>query len=120
MNQLCADEFADATKKLQLALSFFRSGARMARPQQEFTVVHRRAGVQFVVYADEVLLDAAEMAGVAMPSSCRTGSCRTCMCKTVRGKVSYRIEWPGLSKEEKRDGYILPCVAYPQSDLVIE
>jgi hypothetical protein len=33
--------------------------------------------------------------------------------------VTYRIEWPGLSGEEKQDGYMLPCVAYPQSDLVL-
>ncbi|MGZ5819510.1 MAG: 2Fe-2S iron-sulfur cluster-binding protein, partial [Burkholderiaceae bacterium] len=53
-------------------------------------------------------------------SSCRNGTCRTCMCRLIDGQVSYRIEWPGLSADEKRDGYILPCVAYPESDLVIE
>jgi hypothetical protein len=42
------------------------------------------------------------------------------MCRLARGRVSYRIEWPGLSAEEKRDGYILPCVAYPESDVVID
>jgi hypothetical protein len=26
---------------------------------------------------------------------------------------------PGVSLDEKRAGYILPCVAYPQSDLVL-
>jgi hypothetical protein len=34
--------------------------------------------------------------------------------------VRYLVEWPGLSIEEKRDGYLLPCVAVAQSDLVIE
>jgi hypothetical protein len=38
----------------------------------------------------------------------------------VSGRVKYRIEWPGLSAEEKADGYILPCVALPESDLVID
>jgi hypothetical protein len=37
----------------------------------------------------------------------------------VAGQVSYRIEWPGLSRDEMKDGYILPCVALPVSDLVI-
>ena len=27
--------------------------------------------------------------------------------------------WPGLSAEEKAEGCILPCVAYPASDLVL-
>jgi hypothetical protein len=42
------------------------------------------------------------------------------MCRLLSGQIRYRIEWPGLSSDEKKDGYILPCIAYPQSDLVIE
>jgi hypothetical protein len=38
----------------------------------------------------------------------------------ITGSVWYRIEWPGLSREEQQDGCMLPCVAYPQSDLVLE
>jgi hypothetical protein len=34
--------------------------------------------------------------------------------------VSYTIEWPGVSREEKAEGLILPCVAVAASDLVIE
>jgi len=36
------------------------------------------------------------------------------------GRVRYTIEWPGLSAEERREGYILPCIAYAVEDLVIE
>ena len=35
------------------------------------------------------------------------------------GTVRYKIEWPGLSLDEKREGYILPCVAVAETDLVI-
>ena len=42
------------------------------------------------------------------------------MCRLVSGTVSYTIEWPGLSREEKAEGLILPCVAVAQSDVVIE
>lgn len=65
------------------------------------------------------VLAAAQLAGVRLPSSCRNGTCRTCICRLHSGRVGYRIEWPGLSMEEKQDGFILPCVAYPKSDLVI-
>ena len=41
------------------------------------------------------------------------------MCRLVSGRVSYRIEWPGLSTEEKAEGFILPCVALPTADLVL-
>ncbi|AJY30872.1 2Fe-2S iron-sulfur cluster binding domain protein [Burkholderia thailandensis 34] len=66
------------------------------------------------------LLEAAGFAGVSLPRSCRNGTCRTCLCRLREGSVAYRIEWPGVSAEEKVEGYILPCVAIAQSDLVIE
>ena len=62
------------------------------------------------------LLLSARSAGVLLPSSCRNGTCRECLCRLVEGQVSYAIEWPGLSAEEKRDGFILPCVARPESE----
>lgn len=65
------------------------------------------------------LLMAAQHAGVRLPSSCRNGTCRTCLCKLERGTVRYLIEWPGVSREEKAEGLILPCVAVAESDVVL-
>lgn len=73
----------------------------------------------FVAAPGQTVLVAAEGAGWRLPSSCRNGTCRTCICRMVSGRVTYRIEWPGLSREEKQDGYILPCVALAGSDLVL-
>ena len=70
--------------------------------------------------ADEPLLRSARAAGVLLPSSCRNGTCRRCLCRLVSGAVAYRIEWPGLSREEKAEGYVLPCVAHPVSALVVD
>jgi len=75
--------------------------------------------VRLRVSAEQSLLVGALAAGIELARSCRNGTCRVCLCRLVSGQVSYRIEWPGLSLEEKRDGFILPCVAYPSSDLVI-
>jgi ferredoxin len=72
------------------------------------------------VPADQTLLSAALGAGVVLPSSCRNGTCRTCMCLATSGRVAYRIPWPGLSAEEKREGYVLPCVAHPDSALTLQ
>lgn len=77
-------------------------------------------GPAFAAPADRPLLQAAEQAGQRLPSSCRNGTCRTCLCQLVSGQVVYRIEWPGLSAQEKQEGCILPCVAYPASDVVIK
>ena len=76
-------------------------------------------GLAFAADASQTLLAAAEQGGVTLPSSCRNGTCRTCICLKTSGTVRYTIEWPGLSFDEKREGYILPCVAIAETDLVI-
>ncbi|MGV8803403.1 MAG: 2Fe-2S iron-sulfur cluster-binding protein [Polaromonas sp.] len=77
-------------------------------------------GPAFAAPASLALLQAAEQAGLSLlASSCRNGTCRTCLCQLVSGQVTYRIEWPGLSLDEKREGFILPCVAHAASDVVL-
>lgn len=82
-----------------------------------FSALIQPAGLSFNAPPSEPLLAAARRAGIELPASCRNGTCRTCMCRLASGQVSYRIEWPGLTREEKAEGYILPCVAYPESDV---
>lgn len=76
-------------------------------------------GLDLVVGVGESVVHAAERIGVALPTSCRNGTCRHCMAWLAQGQVSYPIPWPGLSAEEKSKGWILPCVARPESDLVL-
>ena len=87
---------------------------------QTFTARVLPADLQFDVQGDLTLLEAAEMSRVQLPSSCRNGTCRTCLCQLISGEVSYTIEWPGLSAEEKAEGYVLPCVARPLSNVVLD
>jgi ferredoxin len=84
-----------------------------------FIVRIEPGGLEFEAPDSLTLLEAARRAHVGLPSSCRNGTCRECMCQLVSGSVKYRIEWPGLTPEEKAENYILPCVAMAQSDLVI-
>ncbi len=65
------------------------------------------------------LFAALARAGIAWPVSCRNGTCRTCIARLLQGQVRYDIPWPGLSPEEKEEGYCLPCVARPVTDVVI-
>src|SRR3954466_11223399 len=76
-------------------------------------------GDAFEASADEPVLVGAERAGLQWPNSCRNGTCRTCMRRLASGEVAYAIPWPGLLAEERADGWILPCVARPRSDLVL-
>lgn len=66
------------------------------------------------------LLEAAQLAGVRLPRSCRNGTCRACLCRLVSGTVHYKVEWPGLSAEEQAQGWTLPCVALAEGDVAIE
>ncbi|SPS01098.1 2Fe-2S iron-sulfur cluster-binding protein [Cupriavidus taiwanensis] len=96
--------------------------AELAAPDEsaEFTAQVLPGTTRFAAPASLSLLEAALLEGVAVPNSCRNGTCRACASRLHAGTVRYRIEWPGLSPDEKDEGWILPCVACPSSDVVFE
>lgn len=77
-------------------------------------------GQTFDAEADHSLLQSIEQGGISWPRSCQAGSCRTCIGQLLEGEVRYEMEWPGLTAEEKQEGWILPCVAYPLSNVVLK
>ncbi|MEQ5842499.1 2Fe-2S iron-sulfur cluster-binding protein [Paraburkholderia acidicola] len=88
--------------------------------ERVFSVRVEPLGQTFEAPDSLTVLEAAGFANLRLPRMCRNGTCRTCLCRMASGEVRYLIEWPGVSREEKADGFILPCVAVAQSDLVIE
>jgi ferredoxin len=77
-------------------------------------------GLSATVAPGETLLEAALASGVDLPRSCRNGTCRACLCRITSGQVHYKVEWPGLSLDEKDAGCVLPCVAVPDTDVVLD
>ncbi|WP_455232488.1 2Fe-2S iron-sulfur cluster-binding protein [Geopseudomonas aromaticivorans] len=70
------------------------------------------------VKAGEVLLDGMERAGLATPSSCRSGVCAACRCRVTAGSVAQ----PGnqvLGARELAEGWTLACQAQPTSAQVV-
>jgi phenol hydroxylase P5 protein len=70
---------------------------------------------------EESLLDACLTQGVPLPYNCRSGECGECLARLVNGKVR---ELPGAdpaiySDEMRRDGLILTCMCYPETDIVV-
>ncbi len=88
--------------------------------QSRFIVTVAPAGWRFDTDGEAALADAAARAGIELPRSCRNGTCRACMCRATQGQVRYLIEWPGLSPDERAEGWLLPCIARAASDLVLD
>lgn len=76
-------------------------------------------GQHFDAWPHQTLLLSMEQDGIRWPNSCRNGTCRSCLGHLAEGEVRYKIDWPGLSAEEKAAGCVLPCVAFPRSDVVL-
>lgn len=83
-------------------------------------LITRRSTLNFVADNKRTLMDCAEDAEIRILSSCRNGTCRTCITKALEGSVRYEMQWPGLSAEERAEGFVLPCVAIACTDLRIE
>ena len=64
------------------------------------------------------LLEAAEAAGVTIPSLCRSGVCGTCKTRLLSGEVQCTSD--ALDADERAEKYTLPCVAWPAGDCALE
>lgn len=87
---------------------------------ETFRVTVLPDGKRFDAPAHQPLLLAGLAAGLALPWSCRNGTCRSCISLLTEGRIEHRIPWPGLSAEEKAEGWVLPCVAEPRSDVTLQ
>jgi len=76
-------------------------------------------GAVFVCPDNHYILDAAEVAGLSLPYSCRAGDCSTCAGLITSGSVD-QSEQNILTDELIEAGYAVLCLAKPLSDCTIK
>ncbi|MBF0294874.1 MAG: 2Fe-2S iron-sulfur cluster binding domain-containing protein [Magnetococcales bacterium] len=97
--------------------SWLRAVAGSSATTLGHAVTFLRSGRTLVWEDDaESLLELADRHGIALPCGCRAGACGTCEALILSGTVAY-AEPPDYRPEE---GYCLPCVARPASDLALD
>ena len=67
----------------------------------------------------ESILELAEDAGIQIPFECRQGFCGECKLKMISGEV-HMEETQGLENGDETANVILPCVAIPITDVILE
>ncbi len=95
--------------------------ANEALPRQtgnEFQLHLIETGTTLPASCSATLLESCDAAGVPMSAVCRAGVCGTCRTRLASGKV--RCESDLLDDSERADGYILPCVSWPEEDCALE
>jgi len=55
---------------------------------------------------------------VSIISSCRSGVCQSCRTRLKAGHADCRSDV--LDPEDRANGYVLPCVTWPEDDCVLE
>jgi ferredoxin-NADP reductase len=78
----------------------------------------RQSGVTVTVQREQSLLEAAEAAGAAIPSSCRAGVCMTCRTQLLDGDVDCSSD--SLDEDDRAAGYVLPCVSWATGDCTLD
>ena len=66
--------------------------------------------------SDETVVDAAEAAEVAVPYGCLYGACGTCVAELLEGEMTHRRSPRALKDRALEAGYVLLCIATPETD----
>ncbi|MDJ0600606.1 MAG: FAD-binding oxidoreductase [Crocosphaera sp.] len=85
-----------------------------------YPVVFAKSGKEVLCNQQISLLELAEEEMIDIDSSCRSGGCGSCKVKKLEGEIRYEGEADGLDPNDEKEGYILTCIAYPQSKVVID
>ncbi len=88
------------------------------RAMYQVTLANRDKA-RYQVDGRRTLLASLRDAGVDLPYGCKYGGCITCAAKLISGEVDQRTQ-VALNNRQIDNGYVILCVARPQSDITLE
>lgn len=90
-------------------------------PTYQVRLINKKLNLDHTIEVppDQYIFDIADELGIALPSGCLQGECSACLAKVISGVVDQK-EQNFLKAEEIAAGYTVTCVAYAQSDCVLE
>jgi len=102
----------------RLRVERFHAREVAAEPARGFEVLASASGKTVRIGPGQSILDALDLAGVPMPSSCREGTCGTCETPVLEGEVEHLDSV--LSEQERQAGKtMMVCVSRARSDRLV-
>lgn len=86
---------------------------------KEATVVFTDSDKTVQCHENNTIIEAAEEAGIYIPSACLFGVCGACMVKKVSGEV-HMLHNGGIAESDIDDGFILACCSNPLGKVEID
>jgi ferredoxin-NADP reductase len=87
-------------------------------PRGDLELHAARSGKRARIAPGETLLEAADRAGIDIPSICRAGVCGTCRTRVTSGDVDCASLT--LDEFERSQGFVLPCVSTARSSCTVD
>jgi ring-1,2-phenylacetyl-CoA epoxidase subunit PaaE len=110
---------------LQVHLELFGSSAPTAPrvhhetgERRHLTYIWNGVKTDVEAHPDDTVLEAGELAGLALPYSCRGGVCSTCRARLVEGSVEMERNY-ALEPWETEAGFVLTCQSHPTTDRIV-
>ena len=97
----------------------FRHSRTKRIPKYKITIESPDGIESFDIDGGAPILDNLEDHGFNVPYLCRVGMCGTCVSKMEHGRIEQRTSGI-LSKSERLEGYMLPCISHATGDCLIK
>ncbi|QOL16275.1 2Fe-2S iron-sulfur cluster-binding protein [Dickeya dianthicola] len=87
--------------------------------KKDFSCKIKNTDQTFSLTEEETILVSSYQAKIPLRYHCNAGHCGICKVKLLRGKADMQHAG-GISRDDIKNGYILPCCTHPLSNIEIE